>query len=167
MAVYSSRRDAKAVVHAHPPAATARACAGLGLEEPFLPEAVVSLGPRVPLVPFALPGPGALSALAPYLEEFDAVILQSHGVLTWGDDPQMALLRMELVEHLARIARDAAPYGGVRPLSPTVLAPLLDARSRAGLGPEGRRRKQPRFIPEPEKSPPDTPMGVMRRLVSR
>lgn len=167
MAVYQARRDVRAVVHAHPPAATARACAGLGLFEPFLPEAVVSLGPTVPLVRFTLPGPAAAAALEPYLEEFDAVLLQSHGVLTWGSDPEMALLRMELVEHLCRIARDAAPYGGVRPLPADALPPLLEARKRAGLGAEGRKAKQPRFMkldPEPSR-PVRTAMDAMRKVV--
>lgn len=165
-AVYLARRDAKAVIHAHPPAATARACAGLDLSEPFLPEAVVSLGPKIPLVPFSLPGPGAAAALEPFLEEFDAVLIQNHGVLTWGDDPEMALLRMELVEHLCRIAVEAAPYGGVRPLPRDALAPLLEARKRAGLGPEGRRAKQPRFMrPEPRPvEPVRTAMDAMRKV---
>jgi len=164
MAVYHHRRDVRAVVHAHPPAATARACAGLGLPEPFLPEAVVSLGPEIPLVPYALPGPGAVVALEPYIEQFDALLLQNHGVLTWGKDPEMAMLRMELVEHLATIARDAAPYGGVRPLPASSLGPLLQARVRAGLGPEGRRAKEPRFMPDPREKPVATPMDALRKL---
>jgi L-fuculose-phosphate aldolase len=166
MAVYQARGDVRAVVHAHPPAATARACAGLALAEPFLPEAVVSLGPSVPLVRFALPGPAAVAALEPYLEAFDAVLLQSHGVLTWGGDPETALLRLELVEHLCRIARDAAPYGGVRPLPADALQPLLEARTRAGLGVEGRKAKQPRFMkPQDDAShPARTPMEAMRKV---
>lgn len=163
MAVYQTRSDARAVVHAHPPAATARACAGLAISEPFLPEAVVSLGPEVPLVPYALPGPDAVAALEPYLDRYDAVLLQNHGVLTWGNDPEMALLRMELVEHLCCIARDAAPYGGVRPLPAESLPPLLDARKRAGLGPEGREAKKPLFMKR-ETKPVRTPMDAMRRV---
>lgn len=164
MAVYSSRRDVRAVVHAHPPCATARACVGLALDDPFLPEAVVSLGATIPLVPFALPGPAAMAALEPYLEEYDAVLLQNHGVLTWGKDSEMALLRLELVEHLARIARDASPYGGVRPIPPSALAPLLKARIKAGLGPEGRRAKEPRFMVVEQPDPASTAIGAMRKL---
>lgn len=165
VAVYNARRDVGAVLHAHPPAATARACAGLGLPEPFMPEAVVSIGPSVPLVPFAMPGPDAVAALAPYLEEFDAVILQNHGVLTWGTDPEMALLRMELVEHMSRIAHDATPYGGVRPLPASALRPLLAARAKAGLGPEGRKAKQPAFMNRPAtEQRVATPIDAMRKL---
>lgn len=135
--VYRARPDARAVVHAHPPHATARAAAGIGLPC-FLPEAVVSIGPEVPLVPFAPPDGEAEKALEPFLVDFDAVLLESHGVLSWGDDPEQAYLRMELVEHLSRIAHLAEAHGGVRPLAEPVVAKLLEARKRAGLGPEGR-----------------------------
>jgi len=164
VAIYGARSDARAVVHSHPPVATARACAGLGLDEPFMPEAVVSIGPRVPLVPFALPGPAAAAALGPFLEEFDAVLLRSHGVLAWGPDVETALLRTELVEHMCRIARDASPYGGARPLPAGALEPLLAARARAGLGPEGRRDKQPRFVKAAAEERPRTAMDAMRKV---
>ncbi len=50
-AVYDRRPDARAVVHAHPPFATAFGVAGRPLPHPFLPEAVVSLGADIPTVP--------------------------------------------------------------------------------------------------------------------
>jgi len=164
MAVYQHRRDVQAVVHAHPPASTARACAGLGLDEPFVAEAVVSLGPRIPLVPFALPGPDAAAALSPFLEGYDAVLLQNHGVLAWASSLEQALLRLELVEHLARICRDAAPYGGVRPLPSDALPTLLAARTRAGLGPEGRKASQPRFMKTGSQKPVVTAIDAMRKI---
>src|SRR5579883_2506147 len=53
LAVYRTRPDVQAVIHAHPPAATGFAVAQIELGEPFLPEAVVSLGPKVTTAPFA------------------------------------------------------------------------------------------------------------------
>lgn len=138
LAVYAARADVNAVVHAHPPHATGFAVAGRSLDVPFIAEAVLSLGPSVPTVPYAAPGPGAASALAQYLEGHDAVLLGNHGVLTWGSDIEQAYLRMELVEHLARIALVAHQLGGVRPLPTSSLAPLAEARAKAGLGPRGR-----------------------------
>lgn len=133
LAVYRHRPDASAVVHAHPPTATGFAASGIGLEEPFLAEAVVSLGVGVPTVPFALPGPASVAALEPWVEGHDAVLLANHGALTWGSDLEQAYLRMELVEHLAQIALVARQLGGVRPLPEASLPGLLDARARAGL----------------------------------
>ena len=135
LTVYRNRPDVQAVVHAHPPAATGLACAGSRLlERPFLPEAVVSLGPAIPTVPFAMPGPAACEALAPFVVAHDAVLLAHHGVLAWGVDVEQAYLRLELVEHLARIALEAERAGGVRALPDAALAPLLEARKKVGLG---------------------------------
>lgn len=134
LTVYRARADVGAVLHAHPPYSTALAVRGRALPC-FLPESVVSLGAEVPLVPFAMPGKDAESALGPFVVPFDAVLLARHGVLTWGDDPEQALLRMELVEHLAHIASLA---GGAEPLAADVVAKLLEARTKAGLGPAGR-----------------------------
>src|SRR5690606_1835638 len=144
LAVYAARDDARAVIHAHPPYATAMACAGVGLNRPFIAEAVVSLGPQVPLVPFAAPRTPAFTAsLEPFLPYYDAVLLENHGVLASGDDLEQAFLRLELVEHLARIATHARSWGGVRPLPDTALGPLLAARKKAGLGPEARGLETP------------------------
>jgi len=137
--VYARRADVRAVVHAHPPAATALACAGSRLlEQAFLAEAVVSLGASIPTVPFAAPGRDACAALAPFLVEHDAVLLGNHGVLAWGVDVEQAYLRVELVEHLARIALEAERVGGVKPLPAASLPALLEARTKAGLGAAAR-----------------------------
>ncbi len=133
--VYQRRPDVGAVVHAHPPHATAIACAaGNAIERPFIAEALVSLGPSIPKVGVAAPGEAAARALAPWCELVDAALLEHHGVIAWGVDCEQALLRLELVEHLARIAVLAAPLGGVRALPADLVAPLLAARARAGLG---------------------------------
>lgn len=139
LAVYQRRPDVGAVVHAHPPHATAIACAAGGVADhpiarPFIAEAVVSLGPIIPRIAFAPPGDAAVRALAPWCETVDAVVLGGHGVLAWGADLEQAYLRLELVEHLARIALAAVPLGGVRPLPDDAIAPLLAARAKAGLG---------------------------------
>jgi len=135
LTVYANRADVSAVVHAHPPAATGIACSGgRQLERPFIAEAVVSLGPSIPTVPFAAPGPPACAALAPFVAGHDAVLLGNHGVLAWGADVEQAYLRLELVEHLAQVALHAERAGGIRPLPESALAPLLEARRKAGLG---------------------------------
>jgi L-fuculose-phosphate aldolase len=95
---------------------------------------VVSLGPRIPKLPYAQPGDAARAALAPWCELVDAVLLGNHGAIAWGADPEQAFLRLELVEHLARIAIAAAPLGGVEPLPEAAIAPLLAARAKAGIG---------------------------------
>jgi L-fuculose-phosphate aldolase len=135
LAVYERRPDIGAVVHAHPPYATAIASSRENpIELPFIAEAVVSLGPRIPKLPYAQPGTAAREALAPWCELVDAVLLGNHGVLAWGKDCETALLRLELVEHLAKIAVTAAALGGVEPLPASAIQPLLAARAKAGIG---------------------------------
>ncbi|HJZ84662.1 MAG TPA: class II aldolase/adducin family protein [Polyangia bacterium] len=131
LAVYTARPDVGAVIHAHPPAATGFAVAGVALDRPLLAEAVVSLGPSIPTVPFAAPGAAAAAALQPFLGDCDVCLLASHGVLAWGQDLEQAYLRLEQVEHLARIALVARQLGGARELPKAVLPALLEARRKA------------------------------------
>lgn len=138
-ALYQARPDAHAVLHAHPPTACGFAVAGRPLGCPGLPEMVVSLGADIPLLPYAPPKSDAQdAALADAAQEYDAVVLAGHGVLTWGDDLEQAYLRMELVEHWARILLTAEQLGGPKPLPAEDLTRLLAARTAAGLGPKGR-----------------------------
>ncbi|MCC6686086.1 MAG: class II aldolase/adducin family protein, partial [Fimbriimonadaceae bacterium] len=76
---YASRPDCQAVIHAHPPYATAFALAGETVPDNMLPEAAVFLG-RVALVPFAMPGtPAMRDAIRPYLALHKTFLLQNHG----------------------------------------------------------------------------------------
>lgn len=135
LAVYQKRGDVEAVVHAHPPNATAIACSGRNIiETPFIAEAVVSIGDRIPLIPFTRPGDETALVLANHAADFDAVLFANHGVFTWGKDLEQAFLRMELVEHLATIAIRAESLGGVRQLPNDVIKKLLEKRAKAGLG---------------------------------
>ena len=117
LAVYEAREDVAAVVHAHPPHATAVACSGSRvLERPFIAEAVVSLGDTIPTIPYAMPGADARAVLLANIGLCNTVLLANHGVVAWGADLEQAMLRLELVEHLARIAAIAQSFGGVCPL---------------------------------------------------
>lgn len=133
LAVYQARPEVRAVVHAHPPSATAFGAAGRPLPHPFLPEAVVSLGAEIPLVDCTLPGKPAVEALRPFLRRCDAVCISGNGVFAWGPDLETAYLRLELVEHLARIAVAAAPLGGVSRLPEVMVVDLVARRAKAGL----------------------------------
>ena len=140
--VYRAREDVDAVVHAHPPYATAFALAGRELEGRFTPEFAVSMGPRIPLVPFAVPGSEALlNNLRPLLWDYDCVLLENHGVLCWGSSLNQARLRLEHVELYAQQLFLATQLGPVKSLPDSALRLLADKRRKAGLGPEGRRQK--------------------------
>lgn len=138
LCVYRQRPDATVVVHAHPPTATGLAVAGVPIRSTMLAEAVVSLGPEIPLVPYARPKtPESTLNLQPHLRTADAWVLERHGVLTCGADLETALLRLELVEHLAKIQLVALQAGGVRTL------PAEDVAVLAEQGPARGRHTRP------------------------
>jgi L-fuculose-phosphate aldolase len=99
--VYQENAEAKAVVHAHPPVATSFAIAGISLDKPISPEAVVLLG-KVMVAPYATPGTQEVpDSIAPFCKDYNAVLLANHGALTWGRDIFEAHFRMESLEHYA------------------------------------------------------------------
>ncbi len=132
--VYRRRRDVGAVVHAHPPTATGFALAGEALPGDLLPESILLLG-EVPVVAYATPGTPAVGDLAePYLDGHEALLLANHGAVTWGRDLTQAQVRMESLEHVARIIVAARAVGRVNRLNPEQIAALEQLRGRPGNG---------------------------------
>jgi L-fuculose-phosphate aldolase len=110
------RPDVHAVVHAHPPTATGFAVAGETIPGNLLPELIFLVGP-VPLVPFGMPGTPALGdQVVPYLDKHDALLLANHGAVTMGSTLDEAWIRMETLEHSARIILAARQIGQPQPL---------------------------------------------------
>ena len=127
---YRERKDIGAVIHAHPPHATAFAAASASLDELMLPEMLVLLGP-VALVPYATPGTEQLAEhLKLYLQNHDGFLLENHGALTVGSDLREAALRMELVEHNAQITMLVRQIGKPFVLSPSELDSLMAIRQK-------------------------------------
>lgn len=127
---YRERPDVRAVIHAHPPTATAFAAASVPLDALMLPEMVVLLGP-VALVPYATPGTEELAEkLRVYLGDHDGFLLENHGALTVGGDLREAALRMELIEHNARITMNVRQIGKPFVLAPDEMESLMAIRKR-------------------------------------
>ena len=163
--VYRHRPDVGAVVHSHAPHATALAVAGVPVEPRMLAESVVSLGTEIPLIPYAAPkSPEWTTNLQAAVAAVDAVTLANHGVLTWGPDLETAYLRMELVEHLARIQMLAGQVGGARLIPEDGVPALLASRAKAGLGPEGRQIQRRELVATEQA---EAVAKVVREEVSR
>jgi len=136
LAAYRARPEVDVVLHAHPPFASSFGLAEKEIAPVAMPEVVVSLGERIPTLPRAMPkDPAALERLGACAAERDAFVLAGNGAVTLGADLTQALLRMELVEHYAKILHRALSFGPVRPLADAELHKLLEARKKAGLGP--------------------------------
>ena len=134
LAAYQARADVKAVVHAHPPFATARGLLHFPIK-PALPEAIISIGDIVPVVAFSIPGtPKNEAVVAESLKEVDVFMIPGNGVFAVGDSIEQAYLRLELVEHLAKMDYYARTMGTPMELANEDIAGLLKKRAAAGLG---------------------------------
>jgi L-fuculose-phosphate aldolase len=130
VAVYRHRDDITAVVHSHPPVATAFACVGRGLEEMLCQEAVMTLG-VVPLATYATTGTDEVAAsLAPFIPDHDAILMANHGAVSYGSTLLQAFQKMEIVEHLAQIALVTHQLGAPRILKHEQVKQLRDAKTR-------------------------------------
>jgi L-fuculose-phosphate aldolase len=124
------RPDVHAVVHAHPPAATGFAVAGEAIPGNLLPELIFVVGP-VALVPFGMSGTPELGdQVVPYLDKHDALLLVNHGAVTMGGTLDEAWIRMESLEHSARIILAARQIGQPQPLSPEAIRVLEQQREK-------------------------------------
>jgi L-fuculose-phosphate aldolase len=127
--ILGCRRDVNAVVHAHPPVATGFAVAGHAFQPFVLPELILQCG-HVPLVPYGTPGTPELGdQVERFIAEHDALLLANHGAVTVGRTLDAAWIRMESLEHAARIIWTAHTLGRVNELTPDALARLAAARA--------------------------------------
>ena len=128
--VYRERPDVKAVVHAHPPVATAFTVAGVELDQHILPEAVIYFG-HVPTCDYGTPTTMEIpDSLMPFIQKHDAFLLRNHGALAVGCDLQRALFLMEEVEFNAKICKYARELGGVNEIPCEELEKLMEIRKK-------------------------------------
>ena len=133
MRVYQKRPDVGSVVHAHPVYATSFAIAGIPLTQPIMPEAVIALG-CVPIAEYGTPSTNEIpDRLEKYLPYFDAVLLESHGALTWSTDLNAAYMKMESVEFYAQLLYQSRLLGGPKEFDKETIEKLYEIRRKMGL----------------------------------
>ena len=121
---YARRADVRAVVHAHPPTATAFAVAGVLLDTSALAELRFGVGP-VAQVPYATPSTtAAADVFDPFWASHDAFLMANHGALTLGRSLVEAHQRMESLESGARVMWAARALAPVQSLPADALATL-------------------------------------------
>lgn len=131
--VFRERPDVNAVVHAHPPVATAFTVAGIPLDRYILPEAVLTIG-DVPTCEYATPSTMEIpDSLMPYIQEHDAFMLKNHGALTVGNTLTRAFFTMEEVEFNAKIMKHAMELGRIQEISEEKMYELMDLRVKMGI----------------------------------
>lgn len=133
LAIYRARADVKAVIHSHPPHATAFAVAGMELPTCVHPEAEVFLGP-VRMAKYVTPGDKRLGeSILPFVKDSNTILLQSHGVVTFDADLEKAYYELEIVDAYARVLILARQVGGIRQLSANEMQELIDLKPQFGM----------------------------------
>lgn len=133
LAIYKARPDVKAVVHSHPPHATAFAIAGVELPTCIHPEAEVFLG-QVRTAKYVTPGDTRLGeSLLPYVKDSNTILLQNHGTVTFSTSLEDAYYKLEIVDAYSRILLLAKQVGSIRPLDDKEMKELLDLKVRFGI----------------------------------
>lgn len=125
--IYAARQDAGAVVHAHPPHATAIAC--VRREIPAFHYMVAAAGgDSIRCAGYALFGTQALSDLAlAALADRRACLLANHGIIALGADLDAALRLAVEVEWLAHQYWAALQVGAPALLNAAEMADVRDA----------------------------------------
>lgn len=132
-AIYKARPDVVAVIHSHPPHATAFAVAGIELPTCIHPEAEVFLGP-VKMAKYVTPGDQRLAeSILPFVKDSNTVLMGNHGVVCFDTDLEQCYYKLEIVDAYARILLLAQQLGKVNTLKPDEMSDLILLKAKFGL----------------------------------
>jgi L-fuculose-phosphate aldolase len=132
LAVYKNRPDVRAVVHCHPPHATAFAVGGVPIPKCVLPEVEVFLG-EVPTAFYETPGTQKFAdTIVPHLKSSNTIILANHGTVTFGPDLEKAYWNSEIIDAYCKILILAQQLGNVNYFTQGQTKELLDLKQRLG-----------------------------------
>ncbi|MBI3407897.1 MAG: class II aldolase/adducin family protein [Planctomycetes bacterium] len=132
LAVYKHRPDVNAVVHCHPPHATAFAVAHEPIPKCVLPEVEVFLG-EVPISVYETPGGQKFAdTVVPYVKDCNTIILANHGTVTFGPTLEKAYWNSEIIDAYCRILILAKQLGRVNTFSEQKTRELLDLKKKLG-----------------------------------
>ena len=116
-AIYRSRKDVQAIVHTHPPRATAFGIAKTAIM-PLQIEMFMMFPNGVPVVAFKMPGSKALAkSVQKNIADYNAIILENHGIVTVGSTIEAACSLNEMVEEAAKIQLSVIALAGKNVLS--------------------------------------------------
>jgi len=119
--IYKERSDVNAVIHVHAPNCIALSLANIDIEKKLY----ITVAP-IPTTDFAMPSsPESFEKLKPFIQKFNWAILRRHGVVTYESDLLGAFLRLEGMEHLAKILISAFSISNPEPLSEEIKIKLL------------------------------------------
>lgn len=133
LTIMKARPDVRAVVHCHPPHATAFAVAGEPIPQCVLPEVEVFMG-EIPIAPYETPGTQRFAdTVLPFLHGTSCVILKNHGTVSFGKTLEEAFWKTEILDSYCRILMLARQLGKVDYFTQQQTNELLDLKKRLGF----------------------------------
>ena len=132
--IYKTVPTANAVIHCHPPYATAHAIAGVLPPGNLVPEQEVFVGPLV-LTPYETPGTIEFArTILPMVKQHNTILLANHGVVCWADTVTHAEWYVEVVDTYCKTVMIASQLKSPLPeIPPDKIADLLAIKQRLGL----------------------------------
>lgn len=148
--------QARAVLHCHPPHATAYAITGLVPPPCIIPEQEVFVG-TVALSPYETPGTQAFAeTVLPYCRDHNTILLSNHGIVCWADTVTHAEWYAEVIDTYCHTLVIASHLGAPVTKIPTrKTADLLELKKKLGM-PDARFGLQECQLCDQ----PDSPAGI-------
>ncbi|HTM16648.1 MAG TPA: class II aldolase/adducin family protein [Terracidiphilus sp.] len=114
--IYRANPRARAIVHCHPPYATAYSLTGSVPPVGYISEYEILIGPAA-LAPYETPGTSAFAAtVLPFVQDHNTILLANHGVVCWSDTITHAEWLVEVLESCCKTCLIAKQIG--KPLIP-------------------------------------------------
>ena len=137
--IYRSDPAVRAVVHCHPPHATAFGIARIDVPSCVLPEVEVFLG-VVPRADYETPGDARFAeTVRPFIGQATSVILSNHGTVSWGPSVERAYWNTEILDAYCHMLLLARQLGHIERLPGAKVRELLDLRARFGAPADPRQ----------------------------
>jgi len=132
--IYKAVPKARAVIHCHPPHATAYAITGLVPPGPIIPEQEVFVGP-VAVTPYETPGTKEFAeTVLPFVRRHNTILLGNHGIVCWADTVTHAEWLVEIVDTYCRTVMLASSLGApILHIPPDKVGDLLEIKKKLGL----------------------------------
>jgi L-fuculose-phosphate aldolase len=132
--IYRANPSARAVVHCHPPYATAFAVTGQAPPNGFITEFELFVGP-VAMAPYETPGTEAFArTVRPFAARHNTILLANHGVVCWADSATRAEWLVEVLDTYCRTLLIARQIGQpLVPIAPEKIEEILETKRRWGL----------------------------------
>jgi L-fuculose-phosphate aldolase len=132
--IYKANPKARAVVHCHPPYATAFAITGTVPPNGLISEYEIFIGPAA-VAPYETPGTKAFAeTILPYVQDHNTILLANHGIVCWSDTATRAEWLVEVLESCCKTYLIAKQIGQPLHFIPdSKIQEILALKQRMGL----------------------------------